>query len=194
MNLLLERNAINGVLMRSDALPSGEINWRPINSSSDQIVRVINKPFTVGQDASLIIEPGVVIKFAPEGGLVIDGQLQAGESGGDQVYFTALADDSIAGDTDGLTQTPIRGSWLGIAVNPNNTNAQLSLLQVQISYATVGLYLANLPEWAYEELIILESQMYGLACDALSYFDPTDPNIILSNNGSETLGCPTPGG
>jgi len=142
---------------------------------TNQIVRVIDKLLTVGQDTSLLVEPGVVVKFASEGGLVIDGELQAGESGGDQVSFTTLSDDSIAGDTDGFTQTPIRGSWLGIAVKyPNNTNAQLALFQVQISYATVGLYLANLPEWSYEGLIISESQLYGLACDALSYFDPAE--------------------
>ena len=123
--------------------------------------------------------------------MVIEGELQAGQASGSLVVFTSLEDDSAGGDTDGVQQEPRRGSWLGIAVNPNNTNAKLSLNSVTISFGAVGLFLTNMPEWDYSDLTITASQLFGLSCDALSRFVPGDVQIVLKDNGQETLSCPT---
>jgi len=192
VNLTLVRNTINGMVIRAKTLPGGETHWRMIGSPENQIVRVLQDVLVIGVNARLIIDPGVVVKFSSQGGLVVEGQLRVGEPEGALVSFTALADDTAAGDTDNSPQTPNRGSWLGIVVNPNNTNARLTLLNTQIRFATIGLYLTNMPEWEFKGLTISDSQFYGLSCDAISFFLPEETAITLSNNGAETLSCPTP--
>jgi hypothetical protein len=189
--LTLSRNAVNGLLVRADSLPEGETRWGVIGAPESQVVRVVQSKLVIGPRARLIIEPGVVIKFAAQSGLVIEGELQAGQAGGAIVTLTALADDAIGGDTDSESPEPNRGAWLGIAVNPNNTNAKLSLLGVNISYATIGLFLVNMPQWEFDALTVSNSQLYGLSCDAASLFVPEDPKLILLGNGAETLSCPT---
>jgi hypothetical protein len=190
--LTLARNAVNGLLLRAETLPEGETRWGVIGTPENQLVRVLQKTLVVGPKAQLIIGPGVVVKFSPQSGLIIEGRLQAGQPNGELVTFTALTDDAAGGDSDAGLSPPSRGAWLGITVNPNNTNATLSLFGVNISYATVGLFLVNMPEWEFDVLTISSSQLYGLSCDATSLFAPDDPRLILLDNGAETLACPTP--
>ncbi len=190
--LTLARNAVNGLVLRVEALPDGETRWGVLGAPESQLVRVIEKPLLVGPQAQLVIEPGVVIKFAPQSTLIVEGQLRVGQAGGALVTFTALADDSIGGDTNAEPLAPNRGDWLGIAVNPNNTDAKLSLFGVSINYAGIGLFLTNMPEWEFDALTISNSQLYGMSCDALSLFAPDDLRLVLLENGAETLTCPTP--
>jgi hypothetical protein len=191
-DVVVARNAINGLLVRVDGVPEGETRWGVLGGADNQLVRVVQGAFIVGPKSKLVIEPGVVVKFAAQSGVVIDGELQAGQASGSLVAFTSLEDDSAGGDTDGVQQETRRGSWLGIAVNPNNTNAKLSLNSVTISFGAVGLFLTDMPEWDYSDLTITASQLFGLSCDALSRFAPDDVEIILKDNGQETLSCPTP--
>jgi hypothetical protein len=190
--LKLIRNAINGLVLRVEALPDGETRWDMLGPPQTQLVRVIERPLLVGPKARLVIAPGVVIKFAPQSGLVVDGELQIGQSSGAVVTLTALSDDSVGGDTDNAPALPNRGAWLGLTVNPNKTEARLSLFNVTIQYATVGLFLTAMSEWEFEALTIANSQLYGLSCDAASLFTADDPALMLRDNGAPTLSCPTP--
>ncbi len=132
------------------------------------------------------------MKFIDQSILVVEGQLFAGVSGGIEVVFTSVSDDTVGNNTDSIDVQPNRGSWRGIEVNPNKTNALLSLMRVIIRYASTGLYLVDMPDWDYERLVISDSQTYGISCDENSLFVPDDPDLILVDNGAETLGCPTP--
>jgi hypothetical protein len=189
--LTMLNNALNGLLLSGESLPEGETRWDIIGSAVNQIVRVVDHMLTIENGSRLVVDPGVVLKFSQEGGLIVSGELVVEGMEDELVYFTSIHDD-ISGDTDNLVQSPNRGSWLGITVNPNNTNARLSLFNTTIRYATNGLYVSNLPAWNYENLTITDSQLYGLACDIATFFDPEDEQIILINNGAETLECPTP--
>jgi len=191
-DLSLQSNLINGILMRLDILPQGETRWSTIGESGNYIPRVVNEPFEIGPESSLTIEPGVVIKFAPGGGMIVNGGLIARGSDNEWVTFTALEDDSMGGDTDGFASNPNRGSWLGIDVNSNLTNAQLELIKTEIRFATNGIHLTELPEWLYDDLAISESQFFAVSCDELSYFDPLEGKVNLVNNGLEMESCPTP--
>lgn len=191
-NLTMARNAINGMVIRETALPEGETRWRVIGAPESQVVRVLRNVLVIGPNSRLSIDPGVVIKFSSQAGLVVEGELRVGEPDGAQVSFTALAHDAVAGDTDNASQIPNRGAWLGIVVNPNDTNARLALFNTEIRFATIGLYLTHMPEWEFKGLTISDSQLYGLSCDALSLFLSGESEITLINNGAETLSCPTP--
>lgn len=189
--LSLSRNALNGLLLRGTTLPEGETRWQILNPD-EPLVRVVQETLTVGTNARLIIDPGVIVKFAPETGLIVEGQMQAGQRNNTPVIFTTLADDEFGGDTDSTFQDTRRGGWLGLTVNPNNTNASLSLFSVRIRFATVGLLLTNLENWEYADLTIENSQAFGLSCDETFPFDPTNEEISLLNNGIPTESCPTP--
>lgn len=191
-NVSFSDNAINGILMRIGILPLGDTRWTPVGENGKYVTRVINELVEIGPESRLILDPGVVLKFASGTGLLVNGDLFTGQLDSESVYFTALADDTIGGDTDSLEQSPNRGSWLGIEVNSSLTNAQLELLNTDIRFATNGIYLTEVSEWVYEVLSISESQFYGITCDELSNFDPQVGNVDLSNNGYETLTCPTP--
>lgn len=191
--LSLTRNAINGLVLSGNALPDGETYWPMIGSPTNPLVRVLNQSTLVGQNARLRIDPGVIVKFGADAGLVIEGQLSAGQGAeAAPVVFTALEDDRAGGDTNGTAGDPRRGSWLGIVANPNQTNAVLSLQGVEIHYANIGLFITDITNWEYAALSIQDSQLYGLSCDASFAYDPADENLVLVNNGIATESCPTP--
>lgn len=188
----LAGNGVNGMVVRDQTLATGTTHWNVIGSQEGQIVRVLDENLRIGPGSRLTVGPGVVVKFALNAGLVVEGKLEAGRVDGPAVAFTSLADDSIGGETDRSSEAPRRGGWSGIIVNPNRTDAQISLVNAEIRYAVNGLYLVEMPEWQHEALVISESQFYGISCDASSQFLRGDPYLIFLNNGAETLACPTP--
>lgn len=70
--------------------------------------------------ANIVVEPGVVIEFGPDAGInVAGGSLKAIGSATNKIEFTA--------------QQKVKGSWKGILYNSNNTDNELTY--VDISYA-----------------------------------------------------------
>lgn len=64
--------------------------------------------------ATLIIEPGTVVKLRKDAELAIAGTLIVGNAGGEEVVFTSIADDSYGGDSDGVEATPESNKWMRI--------------------------------------------------------------------------------
>lgn len=198
-NLKLINNSINGVLIRGESLNEGVLRWRQIDEDSNLIARVFQNSFTIGSKASLILEPGVIIKFYDGTGMVVDGELKTGSSPqGEEnsnnpnlVILTPISDDEYGGDTDNKQSVAVRGAWLGLDVNPRNTNAIIELVNTRVQFAKIGVKLTNMPEWKIVGLVISDSQLYGISCDVLSSF-PAKELISFINNGQEVLGCPTP--
>lgn len=188
----LNQNAINGVLIEEGVLPDGKVIWGVLNGDGPQLIRVLNTAIRVGADTELLIEPGVIIKFLPGGGLVADGKLLTDLGAELPVVLTSFADDSVGGDTDSLADMPRRGSWLGLEINPGDTSAQAILHRVTIKFAIVGLRITNLAGWEYSSLVIENSQQLGLSCDASFEYFPDDPELSLIDNGILTEACPTP--
>lgn len=187
--LRLENNAINGLLLTVDRLPDGGLRWGVLGEPENQLVRVVKSVLTIGPSSQLALDPGVIIKFAPQAGLVIEGQASLGNSGGEVTYLTSLADDSSGGNTDNINQPPIRGSWQGLRLNPNNTQVILALNNLAIQYALTGLEVINPLTWQVKELMIAESQQYGISCAAAFDLSMLVSEISFLNNLVDFAGC-----
>jgi len=188
-DLRLENNAIDGMLILADNLPPGPTRWDVIGSPSAQVVRVLRSPLRVGADTQLVISPGVIVKFAPQAGLIVEGQFLAGAIDGEQVILTAFSDDENGGDTDNLTQTPVRGAWDGLVLNPNNTAVATSLINTSILYAMTGIEVLNPIQFEAAGLLLAESQLYGISCQASVQLPLDAASIEFSNNTQDVSGC-----
>lgn len=88
---------------------------------TDTVWTKSNSPYLVedylriGEDATLIIEPGVIVKFK-EGYFDVYGKIIALGTEEEKIYFTSFLDDSVGEDTnnDGSATTPEVGDWIGI--------------------------------------------------------------------------------
>jgi len=90
-----------------------DTTWTEANSPY-----VVTGNVTVDAGVTLTIEPGVVVKFAPDVGVTIEttATLHAQGTAGAPIILTALADDEAGGDTnlDGDQTGSLAGDWNGI--------------------------------------------------------------------------------
>ena len=77
---------------------------------------VVDGSLTVGQNVTLAIQPGAVVKFTEAAKIIVDGTLKAEGTVENPVWFTSLKDDSIVGDTNGdnNNSVPAAGDWESI--------------------------------------------------------------------------------
>ncbi|MEJ5311935.1 MAG: tetratricopeptide repeat protein [Anaerolineae bacterium] len=104
------------------------------------IVRVVRGTLTVGPEAKLIVHPGVVVKFAEHGCLVVRGALSAvgNNAPEEQIIFTSLYDDEYGGDTTGGALVPRdKRGWGGIVLERSDVASEFHYVQVR--YATLTL-------------------------------------------------------
>ena len=80
---------------------------------------VVTTSVYVADGVVLTIEPGVLVKFAQNTGLYVqgNGQLVAVGTAGEVIVFTSLRDDSQGGDTngDGAATVPQPGDWYSLS-------------------------------------------------------------------------------
>ncbi len=100
----------SGIYLRNRTL-SGTTTF-----SKDGLPYVINN-ITVPVGASLVIEPGAIVKAANTNwALYTYGTLTIGAPDAEQVIITSLADDTVGGDTNnnGAATMPAKGDWCSI--------------------------------------------------------------------------------
>lgn len=125
----------------------GEMLVTEVNVARDTVwkansVCVVESSIVVAPGATLTIEAGTIVKFAPAEtgsagpGIQVEGQLVVGGTSAAKVYFSDLADDALAGDTNGdggasLPQSNAE-SWSGIYFAPASTG---SVAHAEFRYA-----------------------------------------------------------
>jgi ribosomal protein L37E len=187
--LSMSNNEINGILILDESLPEGLTRWEPIGEPNSQLVRVIRSPLSIGANSHFVIAPGVIVKFAQQAGLIVEGRLEAGQPGGEKVIFTALSDDTFGGNTDKSSNPVFRGAWTGLTLNPQNTSVIVSLNNAAIHYAMTGIDILNPISFQATQLSISGSQLYGMACGISLQLSLQDGEIDFQNNGQDIFGC-----
>ncbi|NUN95338.1 MAG: right-handed parallel beta-helix repeat-containing protein [Candidatus Omnitrophica bacterium] len=124
-------NTLEGVEIRGGRIPAPSI-WRKWAPNAPY---VMTGNTTLDPSAVLAIDPGVAVK-TPDStvGLYCHGVVIA-DGTPEPIVFTSLADDTVAGDTngDGNATQPMRGDWLGIFMGPGADGSVLN--QVDVRYA-----------------------------------------------------------
>ncbi|MBU4224170.1 lamin tail domain-containing protein, partial [Patescibacteria group bacterium] len=178
--------------------------------SSDIILTKTNSPYLVAgmnndgmiqvfQDSSsLTIEPGVVIKFYNDSGMIIgaNAKIIAQGAANDQIIFTAFADDEYGGDVNNngfSTSTP--GAWFGVRIESNNEDSvfEHAVFRYGGKYYDGGTWVdskANLCVW--ETPIFASNSLfeYAIGCGLkLSNSTSTLSSNIFQNNGLYGEAC-----
>jgi parallel beta-helix repeat protein len=93
---------------------------------------------TVPAGGLLQIDPGAIVKFATGTGITVNGRLEAFGTPTQTIAFTAIADDSIGGDTNGNgASSGVRGAWRDIFVTQTGS---ASLDNAIVRYAGSGTF------------------------------------------------------
>lgn len=109
-----QANDVNGIL-----LPTSTVVADTVWQSDANLPFVIDYTKAVGENATLTIKEGTVVKIKPQtgsnwtGNFDISGRLVIEGSASNPVILTSFKDDEYGGDTnnDGTTTVPIAGSW-----------------------------------------------------------------------------------
>ena len=149
-------------------------------------VYYVSNNITVNSGVTLTILPGVIIKFAPNKSITVNGSLTAVGEAGSEVVFTAWTDDSFGGDSNGdgaSTGTP--GYWN--MVQFTNTSVSSRLEDVVVRYGGSGssgnIYInqADVPVISSE---ISNGSSYGISTYGCS---PLIEGSTLADNESHGL-------
>ncbi|MGB7605285.1 MAG: S-layer homology domain-containing protein [Lutisporaceae bacterium] len=112
---------------------SGEIQGNTTWTADNQYI--IDGDTYVKPEATLTINPGVIVKIKPGVRLLVDGTLNASGTDGNKIYFTDFRDDTVGGDTngDGAASSPAAGGWTYMLLGYNN-DATVDLSHCVIRY------------------------------------------------------------
>ncbi len=116
--------------------------------SVDQSPYIIENSIAINKDATLTINPGVVVKFMDSTSVGVFGKIQAQGEGENRVVFTSFYDDEYGGDTDieeGFEEAEdieaSVGDWEGIYFFSEDDDS--SFEDVLFRFGSVGLSLQN---------------------------------------------------
>ncbi len=93
---------------------------------------------TIASNATLTINPSVVVKMDNSATIYVDGALIADGTKNEKIVFTSTSDDSAGGDTndDGNTTIPAKGNWYGINFRSSGIAANNLLKHCVFRYAS----------------------------------------------------------
>lgn len=101
---------------------------------------VVEDYLEVGEDVTLTIDPGVIVKLN-QSYIDVYGKIIALGSTQEKIYLTSFLDDSVGGDTnnDGTATSPDDGDWQGINFYKTSSGSEFEYLDSK--YAETNFYL-----------------------------------------------------
>ncbi len=179
-----EGNAINGMLILPGKMQRDH-RWRRLGIGDEQLVRVLTGTLTVGPRATLVIDPGTIVKAASGAGLTVLGGLRAEGTIDQVIVFTSWHDDTVGGDTDGRLTEPAPDDWEGVEIGPE---ARVRFGHTAIYYARYGLrvHKGNMPTIEEGRLHIADGGQ-ALWCDTTGTIPAA---ILMERNDVEPRRCP----
>lgn len=124
----------------SHASPAADLTLKRQNCLNGALVLTAQLHVPLG--VTLTLEDGVVFKLPSAGYGSIDGALVVKGTAAAPVAFTAFADDTIGGDTngDGAASVPAPGTWYGLEFKNSATAVGSALEHLLVRYAGFGGY------------------------------------------------------
>ena len=111
-----QNNRADGILIQG-TIANGQARWHTNNNFPYILDDDVGFDVNIAADASLTLDPGVIIKFDDAtSALFVSGLLQAEGTSTDPIVFTELRDDAFAGDTNNTPDTPGPGNWDFISI------------------------------------------------------------------------------
>lgn len=114
-NITFDANGSNGIrLIDANLNSDATISKRDIAGINN--IAYVMTELTIGNGATLTINPGVVLKFSNNRIVTGEGAINAIGTESEKIIFTSLQDDSRGGDTniDGNGSVPAPGNWNGL--------------------------------------------------------------------------------
>jgi parallel beta-helix repeat protein len=136
-------NGYTGIRIIDNTLSSDATLDKRSIAGIENVAYIIDQTLTIGQDATLTINPGVVVKFVSnlsayhlKGRIAVNGALKAQGTFDEKIVFTSDRDDSVGGDTnnDGNQSAPEKGDWRNIEFNSSSNSEVNHLINCIFKY------------------------------------------------------------
>jgi hypothetical protein len=135
----------------------------------------------VSVDATLTIEPGVVVKFDKDAFLTVSagGTINANGTSMNPITFTSIKDDTKGGDIngDGAASTPSKNDWAGVSIGGGNNS---SFTNCAFLYSSDALTLSHSAKASVASCIFAHNTN-GLVATDSSYGTTLTNNIMWDN-------------
>jgi len=138
-DITFSANGSNGVRIIDLTLSADATLVKRSIAGFSNIAYIIPGTLSIASSATLTLQQGIILKFY-SGGFQVNGGLIAVGTSGEKIYFTALEDDAVGGDTnnDGSASVPTNSSWFGIWFYPESIDANNKLIYCEIRYTGGG--------------------------------------------------------
>lgn len=185
-NIVVDIQEGSGMEIRGTSL-EGRETWRWQSDQSDMI-RVVTGDILVGRESIFEIGPGLIVRFARDTGIYVDGALRILGKKGSMVILTSVRDDAkdAGGDVDGSAARAAAGEWKGIYFNPTSNDRLSQVTYAAIRYPEVGLHFTEVSP-AVEAVTITDTLGLGIACNEDA--QPTLSNITYVRTGQGNTNC-----
>ncbi|MEK6650840.1 MAG: dockerin type I domain-containing protein, partial [Bacteroidota bacterium] len=196
-NITFAANRSNGIRVLEGTL-SSNARLRKRDVAGYNNIAYIVEYLTIGQNAVLTIDPGVVIKL-PAGwyyrSITVDGALVANGTFVQRIIFTSLNDDSNGGDTnnDGNASSPAKGDWWALMFSTTSNDTINALRNCDFRYGGAPPYGdPTLKNYGMVQLhsarVIVDSCYFQQSStSALAIFGSADPSVTNCQISNVTL-------
>ena len=156
---------------------------------------VVISDISLASGSSLVIEPGVVVKFNSSRRFTVNGNLQAVGLTGSEIVFTSIKDDSVGGDTneDGSGSSAGKWDWDAIRLKGAWSNGTV-MEYVEVKYGWQGIYggYRTWRWWIYIEnsngeirnSVVTGNLRYWIYING---WIPTIENNMINDNGNDWI-------